>query len=66
MKIKRVCVSFTDLKLCFAMQVHLAEIRQGVLLILLQYLYTGTCFFPRDDLNLGTEVWPAMLLSNTK
>ena len=27
-----------------------------VLTHLLQYLYTGECLFPRDDLNLGLEL----------
>jgi len=27
-----------------------------VLQHLLQYLYTGSCFFPRDDLNLGLNL----------
>ncbi len=27
--------------------------------MLLQYLYTGRCLFPRDDLNLGIELMAA-------
>lgn len=27
-----------------------------VLQYMLQYLYTGACLFPRDDLNLGVEL----------
>jgi hypothetical protein len=28
-----------------------------VLQVVLEYLYTGRCHFPPDDLNLGIEVW---------
>ena len=28
-----------------------------VLQTVLEYLYTGRCLFPPDDLNLGIEVW---------
>ena len=28
-----------------------------VLQVVLEYLYTGRCLFPPDDLNLGIEVW---------
>ena len=30
-----------------------------VVKVLLQYLYTGRCLFPRDDLNLGIELMAA-------
>jgi hypothetical protein len=37
-------------------QVTLPTISSRVLQLLLKYLYTGECLFPRDDLNLGIEL----------
>lgn len=37
----------------------LPTVSEQVLRVLLQYLYTGRCLFPRDDLNLGIELMAA-------
>ena len=40
----------------FILQVKLADMDSKVVRILLEYLYTGSCHFTREDLNLGVEV----------
>ena len=37
-------------------QIPLPTINSQVVRTLLQYLYTGQCLFPRDDLNLGLDL----------
>ena len=37
-------------------QIPLPTINSRVVRTLLQYLYTGQCLFPRDDLNLGLDL----------
>ena len=41
----------------------LADVRPAVLSALLQYLYTGSCLFPRDDLNLAIDVSFIIIMS---
>ena len=41
------------------LQIPLPMINGKVVQILLTYLYTGRCLFPRDDLNLGIELMAA-------
>ncbi len=41
------------------MQIPLPLLSGKVVQVLLQYLYTGRCLFPRDDLNLGIELMAA-------
>lgn len=43
----------------FSFQVSLPTISGRVMQLLLKYLYTGRCLFPRDDLNLGLELMAA-------
>lgn len=40
-------------------EIPLPTISSRVVQLLLQYLYTGRCLFPRDDLNLGIELLAA-------
>ena len=40
-------------------QIPLPTISGRVMQLLLKYLYTGQCLFPRDDLNLGIELMAA-------
>lgn len=46
-------VSFTFVAL---RQVSLGMVDGGILQIMLEYMYTGKCLFPRDDLNKALEV----------
>ena len=38
-------------------QIAMPMVSGRVLQVVLEYLYTGRCLFPPDDLNLGIEVW---------
>ena len=40
-------------------QMPLPTVSGNVLEVLLCYLYTGRCLFPRDDLNLGLDLMAA-------
>eukprot|EP00117_Sycon_ciliatum_P041594 scpid29982/ scgid30394/ ARMADILLO BTB ARABIDOPSIS PROTEIN 1 len=40
-------------------EISLSDIRYSVMLLVLQYIYTGTLFYPQDDLNLGVELLAA-------
>ena len=43
----------------YMLQVPFPTISGRVMQLLLKYLYTGRCLFPRDDLNLGLELMAA-------
>ena len=40
----------------FIQKVTVPSVESSILKIMLEYMYTGKCLFPRDDLNKAIEV----------